>query len=109
MAMYLIAFLVAVSLLGAIAVLFVGALFGGVFFGGLSKERTAEKNVPVAPPKVAEVPGLIGWPPDLALSDELLLRQIEHHLRREALIAEQFIQNPSPETLRAGNQALRVH
>jgi len=78
-------------------------------FSGLSNVRTVEKHVPVAPPKVANVPDLIGWPPDLALSDELLLRQIEHHLRREALIAEQFIQNPSPETLRAGNPTLRVH
>lgn len=109
MAIYLIAFFVAVSLLGAIAVLFVGALYGDALFSGLPKDRTAEKNVPVAPPKVTEVPGLIGWAPNLALSDELLLRQIEHHLRREVLIAEQFIQNPSPETLRAENQTLRVH
>jgi hypothetical protein len=31
-----------------------------------------------------------------------MLRQIEHHLRREALLAEQFISNPTPQTLRAG-------
>lgn len=41
---------------------------------------------------------------DEALAQELMLRQLEHYLRREAMLAEQFINNPSPQTLRAGDR-----
>lgn len=79
-------------------------LFGGMFLGlFLSyREVEAERNKP-APPKVVQVPEFYGWRErDVAVAEELMLRQIEHHLRREALIAEQFIKNPSSQTLRAG-------
>jgi hypothetical protein len=78
-------------------------LFGGMFFGlFLSyREVEAERNKP-APPKVLQVPKFYAWRErDVALAEELMLRQIEHHLRHESLVAERFIRNPSSETLRA--------
>lgn len=39
---------------------------------------------------------------DATGADELLRRQIEHHLRREALFVERFINDPTLQTLRAG-------
>lgn len=104
--MFLLAFVVAVSLVGSVAV-----TLGIALFGGATAKRREDVQRPAASPRVEQhAPTFFEWhPPNLAIPDEVLLRQIEHHLRREALIAEHFIQNPSAETLRAAEDQVRVH
>jgi hypothetical protein len=98
-----------VIVVGSIGSLVVFA--GTLLLSGLSSKSEEERTQPAAPPRVAqEAPTFYEWhPPNLPIPDEVLLRQIEHHLRREALIAEHFIQNPSSETLRATEHQVRVH
>ena len=80
-------------------------LFGGVILGlalGYRETEAQRAAASTAADKAAAAPGLYRWSvADAALAEELMLRQIEHHLRREALIAEQFIDNPNPQMLRA--------
>ncbi len=89
-------------------------LFGGTFLGLFLSYRETEVERARRRPAVADVvraPGFFGWRArDAALAEELALRQIEHHLRREAQLAEQFINNPCAQTLRAGgdDRFLRV-
>lgn len=79
-------------------------LFGGVFLGLLLSYREIEaERTKAAAARARRKPAFYAWGDrDAALTEELMLRQIEHHLRREALLAEQFILNPNPQTLRAG-------
>ncbi len=78
-------------------------LFGGMFLGLFLSYRDIEaKRSKAATADAFKPQQFYGWSRrDAALAEELILRQIEHHLRREALIAEQFISDPRPETLRA--------
>lgn len=83
-------------------------LFCGMFLGLLLsyREIEAERSKPRRLPQAEQPPAFYGWSdPDAAIAEQLMLRQIEHHLRREALLAEQFIQDPSPKTLRAGEHS----
>ncbi len=89
-------------------------LFGGMFFGLLLSYRNAETGrSETAPAKGlrAEPSSFFGWRGgDEAVVEELMLRRLEHHLRRELQAAEQFIDDPTPETLRAGCQSrLELH
>jgi hypothetical protein len=88
-------------------------LFCGLFVGLLLSFQEIEegRHKPASPRRVQQVPTFYGWSErDAVLAEQMMLRQIEHHLRREALIAEQFINDPSPETLRAGEHSrLGVH
>ncbi len=86
-------------------------LFGGMFLGLLLSYREAEadRTTCAAAADVVSASSFYGGRPhDAAIAEELMLRQIEHHLRREAMIAEQFINNPSPQTLRAGDDDLQL-
>ena len=97
-------------LLIALAVVLFGGTFLGLFLSYSETEAERSRRRPVAA-DVVRAPGFFGWRArDAALAEELALRQIEHHLRREAMLAEQFINNPSPQTLRAGgdDQHLRA-
>lgn len=79
-------------------------LFGGMFLGLFLSYRDIEEKRSKAPAPAEELDAqhFYGWSSrDAAVAEELILRQIEHHLRREALIGEQFVTDPSPETLRA--------
>jgi hypothetical protein len=78
-------------------------LFGGMFLGLFLSYRDIEARRSEAARRADLKPQhFYGWSGrDAAAVEELILRQIEHHLRREALIAEQFIKDPSPQTLRA--------
>jgi hypothetical protein len=82
-------------------------LFGGMFLGLLLSYRDIEASrTKAAAAREGRKPAFYGWSArDGALTEELMLRQIEHHLRREAFLAEQFIRNPNPETLRAGEHS----
>ena len=83
-------------------------LFGGMFLGLLLSYRDVEagRAKASATRTVRRPAAFYAWGGrDAALTEELTLRQIEHHLRREALHAEQFIRNPSPQTLRAGGHS----
>ncbi len=82
-------------------------LFGGMFLGLLLSYRDIEAGrTEAAADRSARKPAFYGWRDrDAALTEELMLRQIEHHLRREAFHAEQFIRNPNPQTLRAGEHS----
>lgn len=82
-------------------------LFGGMFVGLLLSYRDIEaERTKAAAARTTRKPSFYGWgDQDAALTEELMLRQIEHHLRREALLAEQFIRNPNPQTLRAGEHS----
>lgn len=98
----------------AIEILVIGlavVLFGGMFLGLLLsyRETEAARTTRASAPGVHDAAALYGWrAADAALAEELMLRQIEHHLRREAMLAEQFIDNPSPQTLRSGAD-VRLH
>ncbi|MBI2216125.1 MAG: hypothetical protein HYU51_02410 [Candidatus Rokubacteria bacterium] len=82
-------------------------LFGGMFLGLFLSYREIEAERSKAPARAdLEPQRFYGWSSrDAAAVEELMLRQIEHHLRREAVIAEQFIKDPSPQTLRAGEHS----
>lgn len=81
-------------------------LFGGLFACLVMNMREAEAEQTKASAKEKTTRPAAGLyeprPRDEALAQELMLRQLEHYVRREALIAEQFIDNPSPQTLHAG-------
>lgn len=81
-------------------------LFAGMFVGLLLSYRDIEagrSKSAAAASRALPKPAFYEWrDADAVLTEELMLRQIEHHLRREALLAEQFISNPTPQTLRAG-------
>jgi len=63
------------------------------------EERRAQPRAQARP----SGPALYGWQGhSKPMAEELMLRQIEHHLRREALLAEQFVMDPTQQTLRAG-------
>lgn len=86
----------------ALAVVLFGGMLAGLAFAyrdieiGRADERMAQEAVP-------RVPGLYAASPaDEALAQELMLRQLEHYVRREVMAAEQFINDPTPQTLRAG-------
>lgn len=83
-------------------------LFGGMFLGlFLSyQDIEARRSKAAAPAERLEPQEFYGWSGrGGALSEELMLRQIEHHLRREALIAERFIGTPSPQMLQAAEHS----
>jgi hypothetical protein len=103
--MFLLASVVALGLIGSVVV-----ILGLVLAAGLPMGRGVEAPRPAAPPRRAEAPIFFNWQsPDVPVSDEVILRRIEHHLRREALIAEQFIQNPTSEALHASEEQVRLH
>lgn len=83
-------------------------LFGGMFLGlAMAYRDTEAERASTAVAKETEhaAPGLYDWrAADAVLAQEVMLRQLEHYLRREAMMAEQFINNPSPQTLRAGGR-----
>jgi hypothetical protein len=84
------------------------ALFGGLFAGlALAYRDVDDKRTKAsAANKVIQpAPALYQWRArDEALAQELMFRQLEHYLRRETMMAERFIANPTPQTLRAGDQ-----
>jgi hypothetical protein len=82
-------------------------LFGGMFAGLLLSYRDIEaERLNAAAARKPRRAAFYGWTErDAALNEELMLRQIEHHLRREAFLAEQFIRDPNPQTLRAGERS----
>lgn len=80
-------------------VLFTGMFLALLFSYRDIEEKRAQPRAQVRPPS----PALYGWQGDSkAMAEELMLRQIEHHLRREVLLAEEFVMDPSQQTLRAG-------
>jgi hypothetical protein len=94
-----------------VAIAVAAVLFGGLFLAlavsyqdiEAERDRTPDRVEPRQHP-----PALYGWEArNAALAEEMMLRQIEHHLRREAVLAEQFVMNPNPRTLRAG-EGLRL-
>ncbi len=83
-------------------------LFGGMFLGLFLSYRDTEAERTRKAEAVAgwvETSNFYHWRRRDAGSDDLMLRQIEHHLREEELLAEQFVRNPNRETLRAGARA----
>lgn len=85
----------------AVAVVLFGGMFLGLFLS--FREVEAERAGKSRQIERRQAPALYGWEArNAAIAEELMLRQIEHHLRREALLAEQFVMNPNPHTLRAG-------
>src|SRR6266536_1377811 len=84
-------------------------LFGGMFFGLLLSYRDAEAGraqTAWREARRAEPSAFFGSrASDPALVEQLMLRRLEHHLRRELEAAEQFVEDPRPETLRAGCQS----
>jgi len=81
------------------------ALFGGMFLGLLLSYRESEaERAHTASAATQARPSRFfgGQSRDEALMVELMLRQVEHHLRQEVLHAERFINDPRPQTLRAG-------
>ncbi len=83
-------------------------VFGGLFAGlALAfRETEAERAAASAAEKTTQpAPGLYEWRArNEALTQEIMVRQLEHYLRREAMVAEQFLIDPSPKTLRAGER-----
>ena len=83
-------------------------LFGGLFAGLALAYRDVEEQRTQASRVKKEIqpsPTLYQWRArDEALAQELMFRQLEHYLRRETMMAERFIANPTPQTLRAGDQ-----
>lgn len=83
-------------------------LFGGLFAGlamacqEIESQQASDSAAEKAPRPTASLSE--SRVRDEALAQELMLRQLEHYLRREAMLAEQFINNPSPQTLRAGDR-----
>ena len=89
-------------------------LFGGMFVGLLVSFQEAEKTRAARAARgdrPAEQSGFFGARgSDPALVEQLMLRRLEHHLRTELQAAEQFIDDPTPETLRKGCQSpLELH
>lgn len=88
--------------LTAIAVILFGGMFAGlaVAYRDVEAERS---KASAAKETIRPVPTLYQWRArDEALAQELMFRELEHYLRRETMMAEQFIDNPTPQTLRAG-------
>ena len=78
-------------------------VFGGMVVGMFLTYRETESERARAAAETVRPSAFFGWTArDAAIAEELMLRQIEHHLRREAQIAEAFILDPNPQTLRAG-------
>lgn len=80
-------------------------LFVGMFLGLLLSYREVEQERTRKAKRIERrpAPALFGWQAqNRRIAEELMLRQIEHHLRREAMLAEEFVMNPNPRTLRAG-------
>ena len=83
-------------------VVLVGAMLAGLALTYRETEVKRAKDA-VATLEARPAPSLYQWRArDEALAQELMLRQLEHYLRRESMMAEQFINNPSPQTLRVG-------
>lgn len=82
-----------------------GVVFGGMFLGLLLSYRATEADRAKAV-TAASWMDTSAFPfrhqRDPAPTEDLMLRWIEHHLRQEELLAEQFVMDPSPVTLRAG-------
>ncbi len=86
----------------ALAVVLFGGMMAGLAFAyrDIEAQRVDERIAKEAMPHAA---GLYAVSPsDEAVAQELMLRQLEHYVRREVMAAEQFIDNPTPQTLRAG-------
>ncbi|MBI2833026.1 MAG: hypothetical protein HYX76_01195 [Acidobacteria bacterium] len=85
----------------AMAVVLFGGMFLALFLSYDEMERERTKAAIAADMLTAT--SFYGWRARYAaVAEELLRRQIEHHVRREALFVERFINDPSPQTLRAG-------
>lgn len=88
----------------AIAVVLSGGLVAGLAlaYREIEARRAAEASTRET---TRPAPGLYtSNPADEAVAQELMVRQLEHYLRREAMAAQQFVDNPTPQTLRAGAQ-----
>jgi hypothetical protein len=88
----------------ALAVVLFGVMVAGL---GLAYAETEAERIKAAAAErkrtTRPAPSVYQWGAhDDAVAQELMLRQLEHYLRREAMMAEQFINNPSPQTLRVG-------
>jgi len=82
-----------------------GVVFGGMFLGLLLSYRATEADRAKAVMAAGrmDTSAFQFWHRrDPAPTEDLMLRWIEHHLRQEELLAEQFVMDPSPDTLRAG-------
>jgi hypothetical protein len=88
----------------AVAVMLFGGMFAGLALAYRDVEAQREK-ASAAKKVIQPAPTLYQWRArDEVLAQELMFRQLEHYLRRETMMAEQFIANPTPQTLRAGSQ-----
>jgi hypothetical protein len=89
-------------------IVLVVTVLGGMLLGlFLSYRETEARRADSAPPPARHGDSQFYGAPERETdsSQELAIRRIEHHLRREELLAEHFIANPSPETLRAGRES----
>lgn len=79
-------------------------LFGGMFAGLALAYREIEADragTAAANEAKDAASGFYDWrAADQAVAQELMLRELEHYLRRESMVAEQFINDPSLHTLR---------
>lgn len=93
----------------AVAIILFGGLFAGLFISYREIEETRSRTSVARERR--DAPALYGWEARNAqIAEELMLREIEHYLRREAMLAEQFVMDPTPHTLRAGeNLRLGIH
>lgn len=85
-------------------------LLGGMFLGLLLSYRENGEKGSKAAAAVdwVKASNFYFWRTrDAAVADELVLRQLEHHLRQEELLAEQFVKAPSPPDAESG-RALAV-
>jgi hypothetical protein len=87
----------------ALAVVLFGAMVAGLALAYAETEAERIKAAAAEKKTARPAPSVYQWGAhDDAVAQELMLRQLEHYLRREAMMAEQFINNPSPQTLRVG-------
>jgi hypothetical protein len=89
-------------------IVLVVTVFGGMLLGLFLSYREIEARRTDSASTAATTKGSRfygGRERDAVRAQELALRQIEHHLRREELLAEYFIAHPSPQTLRAGRES----
>ncbi len=96
-------------------VVFGVTLFAGLFFALLFsyREREAELARPAATVRVRTplmvAPSFFAKPEmDTPVHHDLAVREIEHHLRQELMVADLFLKTPSMEALWLGRQPSMV-
>lgn len=88
-------------LVTALAVLLLGSMFLGLVLS--YRENGEKQSTAAAAVDWVKASNFYFWRTrDAAVAEELVLRQIEHHLRQEELFAEQFVKAPSPPDAESG-------